>query len=122
MLRSGDAAKAQAVTWLTAWDSQGVHRAGTAGDEAGARWQQQGLLLGLDIIAGADACGDRAVEVASEVFTLDRLDPVACYPEFDGGRISGVPVLGEKMGGLGSTRWAFVSTKDRHRPRPAPSR
>ena len=31
-------AKARAVTWLTAWDSQGVHRTGTAGDEAGARW------------------------------------------------------------------------------------
>jgi hypothetical protein len=75
-----DEAKARAVTWLTAWDSQGVHRTGTAGDEAGARWL-------------ADEAAGLGVEVASEVFTLDRLDPVACYLELDGERISGVPVF-----------------------------
>ena len=75
-----DEAKARAVTWLTAWDSQGVHRTGTAGDEAGARWL-------------ADEAAGLGVEVASEKFTLDRLEPVACYLELDGERISGVPVF-----------------------------
>jgi hypothetical protein len=73
-------AKARAITWLTAWDSQGVHRTGTAGDEAGARWL-------------ADQAAGLGVEVASEVFTLDRLEPVACYLELDGERISGVPMF-----------------------------
>jgi hypothetical protein len=31
-------AKARAVAWLTAWDSQGTHRTGTTGDGAGALW------------------------------------------------------------------------------------
>jgi hypothetical protein len=75
-----DEAKARAVTWLTAWDSQGVHRTRTTGDEAGARWL-------------ADEAAGLGVEVASEVFTLDRLDPVACYLELDGERIPGVPVF-----------------------------
>ena len=75
-----DEARARAVTWLTAWDSQGVHRTGTAGDEAGTRWL-------------ADEAAGLGVEVSSEVFTLDRLDPVACYLELDGERISGVPVF-----------------------------
>jgi hypothetical protein len=75
-----DEAKARAVTWLTAWDSQGVHRTGTVGDEAGARWL-------------ANEAASLGVEVASEVFRLDRLDPVACYLELGGKRISGVPVF-----------------------------
>ena len=75
-----DEAKARAVTWLTAWDSQGVHRTGTAGDEAGARWL-------------ADEAAGLGVEVASEKFTLYRLEPVACYLELDGERISGVPLF-----------------------------
>jgi hypothetical protein len=75
-----DEARARAVTWLTAWDSQGVHRTGTAGDEAGARWL-------------ADEAAALGVEVASEVFALDRLDPVDCYLELDGERISGAPVF-----------------------------
>jgi hypothetical protein len=75
-----DEAKTRAITWLTAWDSQGVHRTGTTGDEAGACWlAHEAVGLG--------------VEVASEVFTLDRLDPVACYLELDGERISGAPVF-----------------------------
>jgi hypothetical protein len=60
-----DDANARAVTWLTAWDSQGSHRTGTTGDDAGARWlEHEAAALGA--------------EVANEVFTLDRLDPVAC--------------------------------------------
>ncbi len=75
-----EGAKARAVTWLTAWDSQGTHRTATAGDEAGALWlAQQAAEIG--------------VEPATEVFALDRLDPVACYLELDGKRISGVPAF-----------------------------
>ena len=66
-----DEAKARAVTWLTAWDSQGTHRTGTTGDEAGALWLTH------------EAAG-LGVEVAREAFALDRLDPVACYLELDG--------------------------------------
>jgi len=73
-------AKARVVTWLTTWDSQGPHRTGTASDEAGARWlTQEAAALG--------------VEVTSEVFKLDRLEPVACYLELEGERISGVPAF-----------------------------
>ena len=28
----------RAIAWLTEWDSQGIHRTATAGDEAGANW------------------------------------------------------------------------------------
>ena len=73
-------AKARAVAWLTAWDSQGIHRTGTTGDEAGALWlARQAAGLGVD--------------VTKEVFELNRLDPVACYLELDGKRISGVPAF-----------------------------
>ena len=72
--------KARAVAWLTAWDSQGIHRTGTTGDEAGALWLTQ------------EAAGF-GIKVASEAFALDRLDPVACYLELDGERISAVPAF-----------------------------
>ena len=75
-----DEARARAVRWLTAWDSQGAHRTATTGDEAGAVWLAQ------------EAAG-LGVEVGSEVFELDRLDPVACYLELDGERISAVPAF-----------------------------
>src|SRR5438045_9736852 len=75
-----DDAKARTVTWLTAWDSQGVHRTGTTGDEAGAGWL-------------AHEAGGLGVEVATEVFPLDRLDPVACYLELDDERIPRLPVF-----------------------------
>jgi hypothetical protein len=75
-----DDAKARAVAWLTAWDSQGVHRTGTTGDEAGALWlTHEATCLG--------------VEVAAEVFALDRLEPVACFLELDDHRISAVPAF-----------------------------
>jgi hypothetical protein len=77
---SFDDAKARAVAWLTAWDSRGVRRTGTTGDEAGALWlAREAAVLGVD--------------VTNEVFELDRLDPVACYLELDGERISGVPAF-----------------------------
>jgi hypothetical protein len=75
-----DEAKARAVAWLTAWDSQGAHRTGTASDEASARWL-------------ANEAAALGVEVTTEVFELDRLDPVACHLELDGERISAVPAF-----------------------------
>ncbi len=75
-----DEARARAAAWLTAWDSQGAHRTATAGDEAGAIW----------LANEAAGCG---VEAGSEAFELDRLDPVACYLELDGERISAVPAF-----------------------------
>jgi hypothetical protein len=75
-----DEAKARAVAWLTAWDSQGAHRTATTGDEAGALWlEQEAASLGI--------------EVTTEAFALERLDPVACYLEVDGDRISAVPAF-----------------------------
>jgi hypothetical protein len=75
---SFDDAKARAVACLTAWDSQGIHRTGTIGDDAAALWlAREAASLG--------------VEVGAEVFKLDRLDPVACYLELGDERIAGVP-------------------------------
>lgn len=71
---------ARAVASLTAWDGQGVHRTATSGDEAGARW-----------LAGEAA--SLGVAVASEAFTLRRLDPVACYLELNGEPIPAVPAF-----------------------------
>lgn len=72
--------KTRSVSWLTAWDSQGYHRTGTSGDEAGALWlENEAATFG--------------VEVTTEVFELNRLDPVACYLELDGERISAVPAF-----------------------------
>jgi hypothetical protein len=65
---------------LTAWDSQGVHRTATSGDEAGAQWL-------------SDEAARLGVEVTSEVFALDRLDPVVSYLELGDERIPAVPVL-----------------------------
>ena len=75
-----DEAKARAVAWLTAWDSQGAHRTGTAGDEASARWL-------------ANEAAALGVEVTTEAFELNRLDPVTCHLELDGERISAVPAF-----------------------------
>ncbi len=66
--------------WLHAWDTQGFHRTGTDGDEAGAAW----------LVHEATALG---ALVSSETFALDRVDPVAAYVEVDGHRIEGVPVF-----------------------------
>jgi hypothetical protein len=69
-----------AEAWLRAWDSQGIHRCGTEGDEAGAAWlAREAAALGA--------------EVNSETFALDRIDPFECFLEAEGGRIDGVPVF-----------------------------
>ena len=78
---TGDAAVVpHTAAWLHAWDSQGFHRTGTDGDEAGAAWlEREAIALGAP--------------VSSEIFSLDRIDPVAAYVEVDGHRIEGIPVF-----------------------------
>jgi hypothetical protein len=83
-----DEARVRAVAWLTAWDSQGVHRTGTTGDEAGAIWL-------------AHEAAGLGAEVSTEVFELGRLDPVACYLELDGERIPAVPAFDAPATGAG---------------------
>jgi len=73
-------AETRAAAWLEAWDSQGIHRTGTAGDLAGAGW----------LAAEAAALG---AKVEIEEFALNRLDPVAAYLEIDGDRIPAVPLF-----------------------------
>ncbi len=73
-------AQARAAAWLAAWDGQGIHRTGTAGDLAGAEW------LGRE----AAALG---AEVWIEEFALDRLDPIGCVVEFGVRQIVAVPVF-----------------------------
>ena len=69
-----------AEDWLRAWDSQGIHRCGTEGDEAGAAWlASEAASLGADI--------------RSETFELDRIDPLGCFLEVQDTRIDGVPVF-----------------------------
>jgi hypothetical protein len=75
-----DDATIRAIAWQTAWDSQGIHRTATVGDQAGADWLIQ------------EATGLGAAP-AVEKFALDRLDPVDTYLELDGARIPGVPVF-----------------------------
>jgi hypothetical protein len=70
----------RAIAWLSAWDSQGVHRTATAGDEAGADWL-------IREIAGLGAAP------TVEKFALDRLDPIDAYLEFDSTHVPGVPVF-----------------------------
>jgi len=73
-------AENRAANWLEAWDAQGVHRTGTAGDQAGADWLAcEAAALSADVIV--------------EEFSFNRLDPVAAYIELGGERIAGVPVF-----------------------------
>ncbi|HTQ34896.1 MAG TPA: hypothetical protein VMI30_12045 [Stellaceae bacterium] len=73
-------AEIRASAWLQAWDAQGTHRTGTAGDAAGGEW----------LAAEATALG---AAVTVEDFTFDRLDPIACHLDIAGRRIEGVPVF-----------------------------
>jgi hypothetical protein len=68
------------AAWLRAWDAQGIHRTGTAGDMAGAEW----------LAVESRALG---AETAIEEFSFSRLDPVAAYLEVAGQRIDAVPVF-----------------------------
>ena len=92
-------AQARAAAWLAAWDGQGTHRTGAAGDLAGAEW------LGRE----AAALG---AEVRIEEFALERLDPIGCVVEFGVRQIVAVPVfdapatevqgISGRLGGIGS--------------------
>jgi hypothetical protein len=73
-------AEIRTAKWLQAWDVQGPHRTGTAGDQAGADW-----LAGEAAAFGA--------EVTVEEFAFERLDPIEAYLEIGGERIAGVPVF-----------------------------
>lgn len=66
--------------WLRAWDSQGTHRTGTQGDQAGADW-----LFAQAIALGA--------EPVFEPFPMDRIDPVETFLEIGATRFPGVPVF-----------------------------
>jgi len=73
-------AQTRAAAWLRAWDRQGLHRTGTAGDLAGAEWLgQEAMALGA--------------EVWVEEFALDRVDPLECFVEFGVRQIAAVPVF-----------------------------
>jgi hypothetical protein len=74
-------AEARVAAWLKTWDSQGVHRTGTTGDEAGAAW----LAREAAAIAGP--------VVKSESFDFERIDTVAAFVEIDGERIDGEAFL-----------------------------
>ena len=78
-----------AATWLKAWDSQGPHRTGTAGDHAGAEWLAGEAAASIGQAQGGQALG---VHVNIEIFVLSRVDPVDAWVECDSGRIEGVPV------------------------------
>ena len=75
-----DDGRVRAAAWLEAWDCQGLHRTGTAGDAAGAEW----LMREAAKLGAAPYC---------EEFPLSRLDPVAAYLEIEGETIAGVPVF-----------------------------
>ncbi len=68
--------EARAAGWLRAWDSQGIHRTATPGDEAGADW----------LAAEARALG---ASVAFEPFAVNRIDVDAAFLDIEGERIPG---------------------------------
>ena len=54
-------AKQRAARWLQAWDSQGIHRTGTPGDEAGADWLlAEAAALGATPVVESCAVGPGA--------------------------------------------------------------
>jgi len=77
-----------ASAWLQAWDSQGIHRTGMAGDTAGAEW----LAREAESLGGT---------VSIETFGLSRIDPVSCWLETKDRRIDGVPVFDSPPTGPG---------------------
>ncbi|HEX3536342.1 MAG TPA: hypothetical protein VHU15_06210 [Stellaceae bacterium] len=80
MTISAKDAQARAARWLAAWDGHGIHRTGTEGDSAGAKW----LVREVQTLC---------LEPAIEEFGLDRLDPVSAFVEIAGERIEGVQLF-----------------------------
>jgi hypothetical protein len=88
----------RAAAWLQAWDAQGVHRTGTAGDAAGAEWlAREAAALGAS--------------VALEPFRLSRIDPESCWVESAGGRIEGVPVFDSPPTGPGGVNGPIAAVR-----------
>jgi hypothetical protein len=75
-----DVRAARIARVIADYDSQGIHRTGTATDNASAQW-----LLDQARQAGATA--------TLESFALDRVDIHAAYLESDGRRIEGLPLF-----------------------------
>ena len=65
---------------IAQYDSQGIHRTGTAVDRASADW-----LAGL-----VKSCG---LKPQLEPFRLSRVDPQACFVEAGGRRVDGLPMF-----------------------------
>lgn len=70
----------RAAAWLMAWDGQGTHRTGTAGDDASADWlAAEAARLGADPVV--------------HEFPFDRLDPIEAAVEIEGQRIEAIPIF-----------------------------
>jgi len=112
-----DDGTARATAWLTAWDSQGLHRSATAGDQAGADWLMR------------ESAGLGAAP-AVEKFALDRLDPICArgvgpmvrirFPPAKRPRTFGLPHRARRCRNsvalAGLDRWfesAFLQRRDR---------
>src|SRR5262249_3107735 len=80
-------AETRAARWLQAWDGQGTHRTGTAGDRAGAAW----------LAAEAAALGAAAT---AEAFLFVRLDPALVHLDVADTRFPAVPVFDASATGI----------------------
>jgi hypothetical protein len=83
-----DETQKRAARWIAAYDRQGVHRTGTKVDEQSARW----------LARQARQCGGAP---SLEPFTLNRVDPRACYLQIGERRIEGLPVFDGAFTGAG---------------------
>lgn len=75
-----DGATGRAAQLIKEYDGQGIHRTGTRGDQQSARW----------LAAHAGRYGG---VVSLEAFTLNRVDPQACFIAAGGRRVVGLPVF-----------------------------
>lgn len=78
--RGDDAVGPRAARLLQQYDSQGLHRTGTTGDQRSARW----LAAEVQKLGGKPQL---------ESFAHNRIDPVQCFVECDGKRIVGLPLF-----------------------------
>lgn len=73
------------ATIIREYDAQGIHRTGTPGDQACARWLR-------------DVVRDMGVECELEGMPFERIDAAECYVELDGERFDGVPIYDGPLG------------------------